>query len=105
MTASLEQQKQLYSKQLAAYTLRQWNIVQQRDEERSRNEKPSTSAESQTGEGEDQGVAPGDRENTSDGETTPGVKQKTDGNKSRIQAIDFGFRRNRPKNNSSARQT
>ncbi|PPQ63533.1 hypothetical protein CVT24_004761 [Panaeolus cyanescens] len=27
MTASLEQRKQLYSKQLAAYTLRQWNTV------------------------------------------------------------------------------
>ena len=29
MTASLEQQKQLYSRQLAAHTLRQWNAVRE----------------------------------------------------------------------------
>jgi hypothetical protein len=82
MTAPLEQQQQLYSKQLAAHTLRQLNLVRQRAS--CRNEKPSTSAESQNDEGENQGVVSGDRENSPNGETTPVGKQKSVDNKSSI---------------------
>ena len=82
MTTSLEQEKQLYSKQLAAYTLQQWNLVCRHDGNKSGKEKPSTSAESQRDEGQNQGVAFGDRENTPNGETTPRGKQKAVGNKS-----------------------
>jgi len=82
MTASSEQQKHHYSKQLAAHTLRQLNLVRQLAEDRSRNEIPSSSADSQKEEGENQGVALRDRENLPNGGTTPGGKQKSVGNKS-----------------------
>jgi len=82
MTASLEKQKHNYSKQLAAHTLRQLNLVRQRDEDRARNEKPSRSAEPQKDESENQGVASRVRENPPKGDTTPRGKQKSVGNRS-----------------------
>jgi hypothetical protein len=77
MTAPSEQKKHHYSRQLAAHTLRQLNLVRQHAEDRPRNEIPSGSAESQKDEGENQGVAFRDRENSPNGEKTPGGKQKS----------------------------
>lgn len=76
----MEQQKQLYSKQLAAHTLQQLNLVRQ--QAICRNEKLSTSAKSQNDEGENQGAVSKDRESSPDGEATPRGKQKSGGNKS-----------------------
>lgn len=83
MTASSEQEKHHYSRQLAAHTLQQLILVRQRAEDKPRTEIPSSSAESQKDEGENQGVAFRDRENSPNGETTPRGKQKSVGNKSR----------------------
>lgn len=73
MTASSEQEKHHYSRQLAAHTLQQLILVRQRAEDKPR----------QKDEGENQGVAFRDRENSPNGETTPRGKQKSVGNKSR----------------------
>ncbi|KAJ3513729.1 hypothetical protein NLJ89_g2788 [Agrocybe chaxingu] len=83
MTTSLEQQKLQYSKQLAAYTLRQWNAAREHagTEQRGK-QSPTTSAskrteqESEVSEARDKGT------------TTTGNRQGR-GSRRGLQAIDF----------------
>ncbi|TFK41343.1 hypothetical protein BDQ12DRAFT_721026 [Crucibulum laeve] len=89
MTAdTVEQQKQLYSKQLAAHTLRQWNSVRQNTSQDSQNKRP----------GKPSNDKPNDKsasENNSNGgqarPTTPGRGQSYTNSKKDVQVIDYAL--------------
>ncbi|KAF8971519.1 hypothetical protein BDZ97DRAFT_1786929 [Flammula alnicola] len=79
MTASIEQQKQLYSKQLAEHTQRQWNAVRQQiatDQEEMAQH--ALSLDSEPDEPENNRDTAG-HDNDGTGQSTPGGEQKANG--------------------------
>ncbi|KDR84805.1 hypothetical protein GALMADRAFT_217872 [Galerina marginata CBS 339.88] len=94
MAASIEQKKEIYSKQLAAHTLRQWNAVRQ-EPVAPRREKTATSPTTQSdAERDDQGNenVSHDRDNDSSGQLTPSSRQTANGRRG-VHVVDYGSRR------------
>ncbi|KAF8168288.1 hypothetical protein B0H34DRAFT_792911 [Crassisporium funariophilum] len=95
MTASVEQQKQLYAQQLAAHTLRQWNAVRENTsspDKRSGKSK-TTTPENERDKHTDENDS-GDSDNN--GKVTPGSRRNGrkafESSKAGVQVVDFGAR-------------
>ncbi|PPQ90404.1 hypothetical protein CVT25_014922 [Psilocybe cyanescens] len=90
MAASIEQQKQQYSKQLAAYTLRQWNAVRHDSGSQRRDKHQSATSEVRRDKKDNQSSSTDEGEHN--GQTTQTGRQKSNGQKG-VHVVDFGTRR------------
>lgn len=73
MAASIEQKKQQYSKQLAAYTLRQWNAVRHESGSQRRERHQSSETRRDNNQTKDEGER--------NGQKTPTSRQNSNGHK------------------------